>query len=64
MEPIAVHVACVRRELLGFGMQPEWRDLPDDIANAVAFFASPGSGWVTAQILTVDSGRMDYIGHG
>lgn len=37
---------------------------PDDIANAVAFFASPGSGWVTAQILTVDSGRMDYIGHG
>ncbi|HEY0185364.1 MAG TPA: glucose 1-dehydrogenase [Rhodopila sp.] len=34
---------------------------PDDIANAVAFFASPESGWVTAQILAVDGGRMDYI---
>src|ERR1700712_2660001 len=34
---------------------------PDDIANAVAFFASPDSGWVTAQILAVDGGRMDYI---
>jgi NAD(P)-dependent dehydrogenase (short-subunit alcohol dehydrogenase family) len=36
---------------------------PDDIANAVAFLAAPGSGWITAQILTVDGGRMDYIGH-
>jgi 3-oxoacyl-[acyl-carrier protein] reductase len=35
---------------------------PDDIANAVAFFASPASGWVTAQVLAVDGGRMDYIG--
>jgi 3-oxoacyl-[acyl-carrier protein] reductase len=35
---------------------------PDDIANAVAFFASPDSGWVTAQVLPVDGGRMDYIG--
>jgi len=37
---------------------------PADIANAVAFLASPESGWVTAQMLTVDGGRMDYIGHG
>ncbi len=37
---------------------------PDDIANAVAFLASPDSGWITAQMLTVDGGRMDYIGHG
>ena len=37
---------------------------PDDIANAVAFFAAPESGFVTAQVLTVDGGRMDYIGHG
>ncbi len=36
---------------------------PEDIANAVAFLASPQSGFITAQILTVDGGRMDYIGH-
>jgi NAD(P)-dependent dehydrogenase (short-subunit alcohol dehydrogenase family) len=35
-----------------------------DIANAIAFLASPESGWITAQMLTVDGGRMDYIGHG
>jgi NAD(P)-dependent dehydrogenase (short-subunit alcohol dehydrogenase family) len=33
------------------------------IANAVVFLASPESGWITAQLLTVDGGRMDYIGH-
>jgi 3-oxoacyl-[acyl-carrier protein] reductase len=37
---------------------------PEDIANAVAFLASPESGFVTAQVITVDGGRMDYIGHG
>jgi NAD(P)-dependent dehydrogenase (short-subunit alcohol dehydrogenase family) len=37
---------------------------PDDIANAVAFLAAPESGWITAQVLVVDGGRMDYIGHG
>jgi 3-oxoacyl-[acyl-carrier protein] reductase len=36
---------------------------PEDIANAVAFLVAPESGFVTAQILTVDGGRMDYIGH-
>lgn len=36
---------------------------PDDIANAVAFLASPESGFITGQTLTVDGGRMDYIGH-
>jgi NAD(P)-dependent dehydrogenase (short-subunit alcohol dehydrogenase family) len=35
---------------------------PDDIANAAAFLASPESGFVTAQVLTVDGGQMDYIG--
>lgn len=36
---------------------------PDDIAHAVAFLAAPDSGFITGQILTVDGGRMDYIGH-
>ena len=36
---------------------------PEDIANAVAFLASPESSWITAQTLVVDGGRMDYIGH-
>src|SRR5690349_20624515 len=36
---------------------------PEDIAHAVAFLCSPESGFITAQILTVDGGRMDYIGH-
>jgi 3-oxoacyl-[acyl-carrier protein] reductase len=35
---------------------------PEDIANAVAFLAAPDSGFITAQVLTVDGGRMDYIG--
>jgi 3-oxoacyl-[acyl-carrier protein] reductase len=37
---------------------------PEDVANAIAFLASPESGWITAQMLIVDGGRMDYIGHG
>lgn len=37
--------------------------LPEDIANAVAFLVSPESGFITAQVLTVDGGRMDYIAH-
>ena len=37
---------------------------PDDIANAVAFLAAPEAGFITAQVVTVDGGRMDYIGHG
>ena len=37
---------------------------PRDVANAVVFLASPQSGWITALTLTVDGGRMDYIGHG
>jgi 3-oxoacyl-[acyl-carrier protein] reductase len=36
---------------------------PEDIGHAVAFLAAPASGFITAQVLTVDGGRMDYIGH-
>lgn len=36
---------------------------PEDIAHAVAFLAAPESAFITAQVLTVDGGRMDYIGH-
>ncbi len=36
---------------------------PGDIAHAVAFLVAPESGFITAQVLTVDGGRMDYIGH-
>jgi len=30
---------------------------PDDIANAVLFFASPYADWVTGQVLSVDGGK-------
>ena len=30
---------------------------PEDIANAVTFFASPASEWITGQVLSVDGGR-------
>jgi 3-oxoacyl-[acyl-carrier protein] reductase len=36
---------------------------PEDIANAVAFLAAPESSWITAQVLVVDGGRLDYLGH-
>jgi 3-oxoacyl-[acyl-carrier protein] reductase len=36
---------------------------PEDVAHAVAFLASPEAGFITAQVLTIDGGRMDYIGH-
>ncbi len=37
---------------------------PEEIANAIAFFAAPEAGFITAQVLAVDGGRTDYIGHG
>ncbi|MCX6591761.1 MAG: SDR family oxidoreductase [Acidobacteria bacterium] len=36
---------------------------PEDIANGVAFLVSDAAGFVTAQTLTIDGGRMDYISH-
>jgi 3-oxoacyl-[acyl-carrier protein] reductase len=36
---------------------------PKDIAAAAAFLTSPEASFTTAQVLTVDGGRKDYIGH-
>jgi 3-oxoacyl-[acyl-carrier protein] reductase len=36
---------------------------PEDIATAASFLASEQSGFITAQVLTVDGGRTDYIAH-
>ncbi|MCX6595504.1 MAG: SDR family oxidoreductase [Acidobacteria bacterium] len=36
---------------------------PEDIANGVAFLVGDAAGFVTAQTLTIDGGRMDYISH-
>jgi 3-oxoacyl-[acyl-carrier protein] reductase len=36
---------------------------PEDISHAVAFLCAEESGFITGQVLTVDGGRMDYIGH-
>jgi 3-oxoacyl-[acyl-carrier protein] reductase len=54
----AIERSVAERAMMGRIGQPE------DIANAVAFVSTPESGWVTAQMLVVDGGRMDYIGHG
>jgi len=34
---------------------------PDDIANAVAFFASPRSGFTVGQNLHIDGGYMQHV---
>jgi 3-oxoacyl-[acyl-carrier protein] reductase len=36
---------------------------PEDIAHAVLYLASDEARFVTAQILTVDGGRMDFLSH-
>jgi len=36
---------------------------PEDIAAAAAYLASEDAGFITAQLLTVDGGRTDYIAH-
>lgn len=37
---------------------------PEDIAHAAAFLCAEEASFITAQTLTVDGGRMNYIGHG
>lgn len=36
---------------------------PEDIANAALFLASDDSSFMTAQVVTVDGGRMDFLSH-
>jgi len=36
---------------------------PEDIANAALFLASDESSFITAQVFTVDGGRMDFLSH-
>jgi 3-oxoacyl-[acyl-carrier protein] reductase len=36
---------------------------PEDIANAALYLASDDSSFMTAQVLTVDGGRTDFITH-
>jgi len=35
----------------------------EDVAHAVSYVASEGASFLTAQTITVDGGRMDYISH-
>jgi 3-oxoacyl-[acyl-carrier protein] reductase len=37
--------------------------VPGDIANAAVFLASDESSYMTAQVLTIDGGRTDFLSH-
>jgi NAD(P)-dependent dehydrogenase (short-subunit alcohol dehydrogenase family) len=37
---------------------------PEDIAAAAVYLTSDEAGFITAQVITVDGGRTDYINHG
>ena len=37
--------------------------VPEDIANAAVFLASDESSYMTAQVLTIDGGRTDFLTH-
>ena len=36
---------------------------PNDVAGAVAFLASDDAAFMTAQVLAVDGGRLDFLTH-
>ena len=40
------------------------RGRPEDIAHSALYLASDEAAYVTAQVLTVDGGRMDFLSHG
>jgi 3-oxoacyl-[acyl-carrier protein] reductase len=54
--------AATEKKLAGLAIMGRIGE-PEDIARAVAFLAAPEAGWITAQILTVDGGRTDFVGH-
>jgi 3-oxoacyl-[acyl-carrier protein] reductase len=49
--------AITRKTMLGRLGEPE------DIAHAALFLASDEASFITAQTLTVDGGRMDFLSH-
>jgi 3-oxoacyl-[acyl-carrier protein] reductase len=56
-DPEAVE-AMVKKTILGR------RGRPEDIAHSALYLASDEAAYVTAQVLTVDGGRMDFLSHG
>ncbi|MEE9510088.1 MAG: SDR family oxidoreductase, partial [Candidatus Bathyarchaeia archaeon] len=36
---------------------------PEDVANVALFLASDESNFITAQVISVDGGRMNFITH-
>jgi 3-oxoacyl-[acyl-carrier protein] reductase len=36
---------------------------PEDIANIALFLASDESNFITAQVISIDGGRMNFITH-
>jgi 3-oxoacyl-[acyl-carrier protein] reductase len=37
--------------------------LPEDIAHVAVFLASDESNYITAQVISVDGGRMNFMTH-
>lgn len=58
----AEKVAELKRNMAALAMVGR-TGTPDDIAHACAFLCAEESSFITAQTLTVDGGRMNYIGH-
>ena len=36
---------------------------PEDVAGCALFLASDEASFITAQVITVDGGRMDFLSH-
>lgn len=76
----AVAPGLTRSDMTQGGRTPEqWQELqsrfaqftilgragePEEIAAAITFLAAPEASFITAQVVTADGGRADYLGHG